>query len=278
MFDLDSDGTEEKIEVYPDPDESYYLNLTINGKTIEAGMDPDSEFPVKEILICDIDESDKFHEIAICGGMFGNGISSSFFRYENGELYNIGKVRDCIDGNYEYPSHLIDSLGESLKINGDGTISAAKRLELFQSWTAYATYKYDSETKTLTDVTTMYYPYGDELMNDYEAVSSKIYIDHLEPSYTTKTINLYSENDKNSKIVEFEPQKFVATATDDKNWVYLVGESGVSGWLYYENNRTYDEELDIERDNDSAFVDAVTGERYRNFDNEMFKNKLVYDG
>ena len=210
--------------------------------------------------------------------------TTDFLRYDNGELYLIGSVEDTVDGTAEFNFNLVDSFGESLKINGDGTITAAKRLSLFQTWYAYSTYRINNETNTLEETQDMYYPYGEEFKDDYVTVSSKIYDENCSASYTSKAVNLYSEPDISSDTIAFDAQNFAATATDNRNWVYLTGENGVSGWLYYENNNTYGEYGEIIEFGNNAFIDAVTGERYIDGFNEegtyyadIFCGLLMYD-
>lgn len=277
-FDLNSDGENEKITYTISNDGEFdFADLSVNG------MFHQIYFPTESFLICDIDPTDKYYEIAVSSTGMSADYSTDFLRYDNGELYWIGNVNDTIDGSSESEFNLVDSFGKSLKINGDGTITAAKRLSLFQTWYADADYRLNNDTNTLEETTDMYYPYGEALKDDYNAVSSKIY-ESWSASYTSQAIGLYSQADTSSEIISFEPQKFVATATDDKNWVYLAGETGVGGWLYYENNNTYDEFGAIYEFGNNAYIDASTGERFIDGFNEegtyytnIFCDLLMYD-
>ena len=278
-FDLNSDGEKEKITYTLANDGEFdYAELYVNDAFHQM------YFPVESFLICDIDPTDNYFEIGVSSIGMSSDYSTDFLRYDNGGLYWIGNVEDTVDGASETEFTLVDSFGESLKINGDGTITAAKRLSLFQTWYAYSTYKLNNETNTLDEIQDMYYPYGKDLMDDYNAVSSKIYNENLPASYTSQAINLYSSPDTSSDTVAFDAQKFVATATDNMNWVYLVGENGTSGWLYYENNNVYDEFGGISEFGNNAFIDAVTGERFIDGFNEegtyyasIFCELLMYD-
>ncbi|MBP3310079.1 MAG: hypothetical protein J6L05_04625 [Ruminococcus sp.] len=279
-FDLNSDGEKEKITYTADCEDYYNLaTLTVNDAQYEMWGS------IESLLICDIDPEDKYFEIGISTLGASQDYATDFLRYDNGELYSIGSVEDTVDGYAEYAAYISDVSGESLKINGDGTVTASKRLHLFQTWFAYTTYRLNPETGMLEEIKGIYYPYGEELKDDYNAVSSKIYIQNRTPSFTSKTVNLYSEMDRSSEPVVFEAQNFAATATDEKNWVYLVGESGAKGWLYYEDNCIYNENGEViyfdEDGNqiryDNAFIDAVTGERYGSYSEDVFCSRIYYD-
>ena len=280
-FDLNSDGENEIITYTLSNDGDFdYADLSVNGMLHQM------YFPAESYLICDIDPTDKYYEIAFSSTGMSDDYSTDFLRYDNGELYWLGNVGDTVDGSAESDFNLVDSFGKSLKINGDGTITAAKRLSLFQTWYADATYKLNNDANTIEEIQGMYYPYGEALKDDYSAVSSKIYDsnENWPASHTSQTVNLYSQPDTSSDTVVFEAQNFAATATDDKNWIYLVGESGVSGWLYYENNNTYDEYGQIMEFGNNAFIDAATGERFIDGFNEegtyytdIFCGLLMYD-
>ena len=110
------------------------------------------------------------------------------------------------------------------------------------------------------------------LKDNINTLYEKIYSERP-ASYTTKAINLYSEPNKNSKTVAFAAQEYIASATDDKNWVYLIGKDGSKGWLYCDDRSIYDENGDmVEYVDGNGFIDAVTGESL----GDIFKEIFVY--
>lgn len=259
-IDLDMDGTDEIIEYVVGPEDSegeYYLSVN----DIQYNLYDIWGYyaPIDLIYICDIDTSDNYYEIAVSTHGPSTDYSTAFFRYDSYGLTYMGNVGDTIAGDQEYVFSIVDQHGESLTVNGDGTVTAAKRLDVFQTWFAYTTYKYDNDSGCFIEIADqLYYPYGEERMNDYDSVSAQIN-ESWGVSSSTETVNLYSEMSIDSEAVAFEPQKFVATATDNISWVYIVGESGVSGWLYCDSYFNY--------------IDAATGES-----NELpFENLQMYD-
>lgn len=276
-IDLNSDGVMERILYTIKEGEDFdSAELTVEDKFHLIDM------PIESFLICDIDTSDNFLEIGVSSTGWSSDYATDFLRYDNGELYYLGCVGDSVDGAAEFNFSLVDSFGKPLTVNGDGTVTAAKRLSIFQSWYANSTYKLNNDI--LEEVQDMYYPYGEELKDDFNGVSSKIYDENWPASYTSKDINLYTKPDTSSETVAFAAQKFAATATDNKNWVYLTGEDGTSGWLYYENNNTYDDFGNIAEFGNNAYIDAVTGERFIDGFNEegtyyaeIFCGLLMYD-
>ena len=231
MFDLNSDGEKEKITYnYKKKDTGevidYVAVLNVNGSEHEIGEQLDN------FIICDIDPTDKYFEIGLSTRGGSEDYATEFLRYDDGKLYSIGWTPDSVDGNGEYVFELSPAYGSCLKINGDGTVMAAKRLDIFQTWFAYTTYKFNEKTGQLEEVVPdVYYPYGKERMNDYTGLSSELYVQEDRSTHTTVTFTLYSEMDETSETVTLEPQSIVVTATDNKGWIYIIGESGIGGWL-----------------------------------------------
>ncbi|MBQ8569015.1 MAG: hypothetical protein IJ446_07345 [Oscillospiraceae bacterium] len=261
-FDLDMDGTDEIIEYVISPDDTegeYYLSVN----DIQFNLYDIWPYyaPIDRICICDMDTSDNYHEIAVSTSGPSVDYSTAFFRYDSNGLTYMGEVGDTIAGDMEYEMSIVDQNGESLTVNGDGTVTAAKRLDIFQTWFAYTTYEYSNEAGCFIELADfLYYPYGEDRMNDYESVSTQI-SESWEISSSREPINIYSEMSFECEPVVFEPQKFVATATDNITWVYIVGESGASGWIYCDDSTYFN------------YIDSVTGESL-----EMpFDNLQMYD-
>lgn len=256
-FDLNSDGKKEKITYTIVAEDEWIDNatLTVNDQTYEM------PFAVDKYLICDIDPTDKYFEIGVSSYGPSADYMTDFLHYYNGKLVSVGAVAD-----------IPDNMSKWFRINGDGTVNAEKQLHIFQSWAACATYKLDTVKGKLIEIKDMYYPYGTELKDDFDTLYEKIYSERP-ASYTTKAINLYSEPNKNSKTVAFAAQEYIASATDDINWVYLIGKDGSKGWLYCDDRSIYDGNGDmVEYVDGNGFIDAVTGESL----GDIFKEIFVY--
>ena len=269
-FDLDGDGVQEQITykylVDSDGEISDFMKiLNVNGVEYQNGYGYD------KYLICDLDPTDNYVEIAMSTSRNTNDSYTEFLRYTDGELKYLGKVSDSVSAEDEdattFELSKLYGAGESLVINDDGTIKASKRLSIFQTWFAYTSYKLNPETCRIEEIVPdIYYPYGEELKDDYATVSKMLHSGNYKQTSTSKTLSLYSEMSQDSSLVTLEPQNIVATATDNENRVYIVGESGVSGWVYCDSNLT--------------FINPDTGEScsiYAEWDDGYFNNTLSYD-
>ena len=259
--DLDGDGTPDKISFTPSKDDDDYIcsKLNVNGTESESLFQTPDCF-----WICDIDTTDNLLEIGVSSVGMSDDYETEFYRLENGTLKSIGSIGSMIEGAFESPFALAPERGVSPVFNGDGSITANYRLDIFQTWFAKTTYRYDPASDAIKECGDMYYPYGKDKADDYKKAFDAVYAGadgELNIPTTKAEIGLYSDTDKSSSAVKLAPQQFMATATDNKNWVYIVGEDGTKGWLYIEEWDTA--------------TDASTGESFKFYD--VMENLFLYD-
>ena len=119
-----------------------------------------------------------------------NDSYTEFLRYADGELKYLGKVSDSVSAEDEdattFELSKLYGAGESLVINDDGTIKASKRLSIFQTWFAYTSYKLNPETCRIEEIVPdVYYPYGEELKDDYATVSKMLHSGNYKQTSTS---------------------------------------------------------------------------------------------
>lgn len=261
-FDLDGDGSMDTVTYRVESEDVDMSVVTVNGIDYES-----LSFPTDSFWICDIDTSDNALEVAVSSYGPSDDYSTEFYRLESGTLNSIGEIYDMIDGSLEgnYPS-LSPMFKSSAKFNGDGTITAAVRLDIFQTWFAYTTYTYNKVTGVIEEHSDMYYPYGEENSRTYKDAFNAQYggldMTDINLPTTNAEINLFLEMKASSETVVFEPQKFMATATDNEHWVYIVGEDGTAGWLHI-------------TDGYSTALDAENGEEFDYM--SVMENLYLYD-
>lgn len=287
-MDLDGDGVEEEISVAEDfyklEGKLRVLKVTIDGKTYNLDRSHEKFMNVPTgIFTCDIDSSDNYIEIACAGSCATNDFSTSFYRYENGELHRIFDISyDTPDGSGE-SEMFFDKMnrlvtGKPIITDGSGVITAARRLDA-QTWLAYSHYVYDSESGEISLICEPVYPYYYENIDSFAAAedfSSEYYnieYRNIESSVLTEKIKLYKEPDLNSETVILTPQRVYITAEYPypvENpaaygnglgvWIYLVSEDGTTGWIQSYNNRLY-----IDEENDNAYL------------YDIFRGLVLYD-
>lgn len=257
-MDLDGDGVEEEISVAEDfyklEGKLRVLKVTIDGKTYNLDRSHEKFMNVPTgIFTCDIDSSDNYIEIACSGSCATNDFSTSFYRYENGELRRIFDISyDTPDGSGE-SEMFFDKMnrsvtGKPIITDGSGVITAARRLDA-QTWLAYSHYAYDSESGEISLVCEPVYPYYYENIDNFEMakeITSEWYIPDVVPERplpkTVNEVTLYKELDLNSETVTLEPQDCYITAEYycfDGTWIYLAAKDGTSGWCNL-NEDNYD--------------------------------------
>ncbi len=157
--------------------------------------------------ILDIDTSDSYREIAILDEGPSNDPRTYIFRYTGEELKYCGYVTD-------FPDH------STFCTNGDGSITASKRLSILQTWWADATWKLSDEDILVEQSRDMYYT--------YQPVPEEATTNHA-----TRELKLYKRPDKTSASITVKKGEIIQlTATDNKNWIEIISESGTIGWFY----------------------------------------------
>ena len=251
--DLNGDGTDEEILFSLGDDAAASSYLYVNGTEYEC-----RSYSLNCFWLCDIDSADGFIELAVSEYGASNDFETYFYRFDGDVLYDIGAVANLIDDTVERGYGV--ELGIPTIFYGDGTISTARRLDIFQTWSAETIYTYSDEAGCICEYSSMYYPYyegNSESFLDVYAMFSSLSGDSEPPPFpeVTETLYLYEQSDVLSAPVEFAPQRFAATATDNSCWVYLVGENGAKGWLYLPNGDEY--ARNAETGEDYLYVDKM---------------------
>lgn len=207
--DLDGDKTIE--EVYVDQNFSTFETwFTINGieysKKLEELVNYTNSF-VENYYIVDLDSTDNYKEIALCGSGLSSDPEFHFIRFSDGTISYLGSIYGF---NYD------------LDVRGDGTIVCGGRLDVLQTWGAPFTWEFKDGQISLAEQE-WYYPY----VNTYYYGKTK----------QNKTLTLYEKPDLESEAVTVEPTADTVNfgVTDNKEWVQFFRGDGVGGWIYLED-------------------------------------------
>lgn len=125
----------------------------------------------------------------------------TFYSYEQGELKQIGAVKDWID---------------HISVTTDGLIMGGTSCRVFDTALIEACWQLDDS--------------GMVLMIPQEYYRMYHYIDDYDVTLT-EPITVYEDRNEQSAATIMQPQKIEIPYTDAVQWVYLVGEDGTAGWL-----------------------------------------------
>ncbi len=157
--------------------------------------------------IIDLDASDPYREIAILDEGSSEDPVTHFFRYDKEGLIYCGNVTD-LPTNIRFFN------------SGRGTVTARKRLNILQTWFAYAYWERNANGFLEEQVADRYYP------EQYETEGSRT-------NYARMELLLFRLPDKKSGVVSIKKgERLRLTATDNKNWIEITCESGTVGWFY----------------------------------------------
>jgi len=205
-MDVDGDGKKDTITF-----ESNYtvplngienFQLTINGNQfVDEGMRIE-----REVMALSLDGKELFL-IIYEDGPSGDPLSR-FYQYREGTIEEIGyifyDIRRC-------------------KIK-DNEIFGLFRCDLIQTQLAYGSWKLNSDGKIEQVVADEY----------------NLYNEQNTPTLI-KDLPVHKEKNLSSETSIITPQKVVFTKTDTKNWTYVEGADGTSGWMYSNENREIEE-------------------------------------
>ena len=205
-MDVDGDGKKDTITFESD----YYsplgreenFKLTINENQFACkGMNIQ-----EELMALSLDGKELFL-ITYEDGPSGDPLSM-FYRYHEGTFEKMGYIVDDI---------------RNCKIK-DNEIIGLFRCDLIQTQLAYGSWKLNSEGKL-------------------EQVVADEYNLYNEQNTTTliKNLPVHKEKNLSSETSTITPQKIVFTKSDAKNWTYVEGADGTSGWMYSNENREIEE-------------------------------------
>lgn len=227
VVDLDGDGQEEEI-FYParkSVRESTPVELAvmIDGKEFRLAVD---ENIVREsIALADIDREDGKYELAVRATGPSDDYVTAFFRYDNGEIKEIGRTGCIIDRS--------STNSRRAYLSGNGTIYGDRVLGILEIRQVSARWLLEDETDTLALYEKAEYNYfSDDWMEPFIGWRRE------HPYELTGEILVYDQMDRTSKsrIVTGEDTRIVQfLATDGKNWVktefFTDGEFQL-GWIY----------------------------------------------
>ena len=210
--DLDGDGKQEEIclkSSVEGRDVWLFGSFEINGEEFadaiyELGFTGTT--PADTYAITDIDESDGKLEVAIQDLGPSSDLTTSFFRYENGELSYLGTVSGMIDEE--------EAGSQKVSFDGAGKVGAVMRLSTLQTWFAPVEYTIDDSGKL-------------------QLVEQELYTSSSTNEITTLVeINVYASADTASAATALPAgTKLTVKGTDNSEWVLAEREDGSECWI-----------------------------------------------
>ena len=225
--DLDGDGQEEEI-YYPAEksaveNTSTEITLMISGEKFRLTVD---ENIIRESIgLVDIDSEDGKYELAIRATGPSDDYVTAFYRYENGEIKEIGRTGCVIDRD--------STNAWKAYLRGDGCVYGERTLGILEIRQLDARWELDSQTDTLQLCEEKNYNYFSD-----NWVEPFIGWRWEHPYELTGGILVYDQMDRNSEHMTIKGEKariIQFLSTDGKNWVeaeiFMNGEFK-RGWLY----------------------------------------------
>lgn len=225
--DLDGDGQEE--EIYYPAEKSAVENTSMEIALIISGekflLTVDENIIRESIGLVDINSEDGKYELAIRATGPSDDYVTAFYRFENGEIKEIGRtgcVIDC-DSTNAWKAYL----------NGDGSIYGERTLGILEIRQLDARWELDPKTDTLQlDEKKNYNYFSDNWLEPFTGWRWE------HPYELTGGILIYDQMDRTSehKIITGKKARIIQfLSTDGKNWVeteiFMDGEFK-RGWLY----------------------------------------------
>lgn len=220
--DLDGDKKEDKIyyeiqTVSVNGSKADMPELKINDREYELGFLWDKQGanisrPSNDnYYIIDIDTKDDYRELAIMDEDINGDPGCHFFRYIGNELIYCGYVPGI-------PNHTLYNYGS-------GEIKAMKRLNILQNRYSFADWKLNTRGVLEEAEKEIYYGL---YIKPYESIRYK----------TERELILFKTNDMSSDTITInEGEEIRLSSTDNKHWIEIMTDSGISGWLYLEGNK-----------------------------------------
>lgn len=225
--DLDGDGQEEEI-YYPAEksaveNTSMEIALIINGEKFLLTVD---ENIIRESIgLVDINSEDGKYELAIRATGPSDDYVTAFYRYENGEIKEIGRTGCVIDRD--------STNAWKAYLRGDGSIYGERTLGILEIRQLDARWELDPKTDTLQLYEKKNYNYSSDNWlepflgwrweHPYKLTGGILIYDQMDRTSEHMTIT-----GKKARIIQF-------LSTDGKNWVeaeiFMNGEFK-RGWLY----------------------------------------------
>lgn len=216
--DLDGDGEKEIISFSISPAGETSMaavnSFDIDGEeykdTADLSILGAMESPWMEgFYIVDIDKDDNMLEIGILDQGPSDDPVTYFFRYNKTKVYSVGEVPD-------FPKSATCSFA------GDGSITARLRLEVLQTWWAPATWRLNERDYLQIE--------NEDTLVPYDDLNKSVLLTDL-PLYTTKDQGSQTTVAASGSHVTF-------LETDNRHWLKLETEDGISGWVYLNDYST----------------------------------------
>lgn len=219
-FDLNSDGQQDEIVMiardFTSPDaiadtyEEY--ELVVNGMNYR-GYSSDFE---PRFNIVDLDQSDRYREIAVSEYGESEDPATTFLKYDGAAFDVIGTIPGFYGRRYE--KGLPDGLG-SVGIDGSGTINTMKFSSFLMTWSYEAKYRFENGTM-LTEIEKELYPLNAKvtMLNDLT----------LKKSRTDTSNGMTLKKGEEVTLIE----------CDNKKWVSVMNSDGEIGWFSVDEKNT----------------------------------------
>lgn len=224
-WDLDGDGKEELIQFDAHGYDEYTLH--VNDKSITAQGDNLLGY----CSVIDLDTSDSQCEIMVRSMGPSNDDSFQLFRWKDGNIELIGEAAGLLD-----------------QVRGNGYCSVWIRAHILQTWYLQDLYKLNDEG-IFTDVEQDYFPLAAEI----ELSDGKVFFREIPPDfsrnreegiymydYTIQTMLrdlpvVAAPGESQPVGVLKKGELAVLLGSDNRQWVKIQGESGVTGWFEVRN-------------------------------------------
>ena len=195
LIDLNYDGKKDKIVLVCEEYGQEFI-LKINDSSVRGEGDGlEGVF-----YIYDIDNSDKFKEIAITEVGPSDDYATAFYAYDGKNIIFVGKIAGS-----DY----------SIKVDGSGTLITEERGRVLHTWFYDAYYKLD----------------GNHVLYN---VPQELYTMNTKVTLMKEITLQKSRTDKSVSAVLKVGEKAVITVTDNVKWCKLETASGKSGWFSVE--------------------------------------------
>lgn len=164
----------------------------------------------KHYFLADLNTGDRKLEIGLLDYGPSYDLTTTYLRYENGQLTCLGTV----PGFPDQDSSILD---------GKGNVTTPGRLSLLQNW--QAPFVYQLKGSVLEKAPQAWY-------TPIEQPEQQVVL--------KKPLKLYDQPDQNSKVISAQPNQAVTAfpATDNRHWVQVQLADGTEGWFYMEDSAT----------------------------------------
>ncbi|MBQ6876681.1 MAG: hypothetical protein IJN46_10685 [Lachnospiraceae bacterium] len=251
VADLDGDGTAERITVKVDLEASYYDRMSMQIEDIYFDSEEFNRITgymegaeTKEFYLVDLDVSDQWLEIAFFEYGPSNDPVTTFLRYGDGNVINIGNVpTGPPDEQY------VENKG--INIPGDGTMTGRARYDIVQTSFVTKTWRVENltgHTAAIEEIVPEYYQFRLRIEGEYQMCLRQDTVFYKEMNgFADEIITL--PKDTVVDISRFYP---------DSGWLQLIYDQGAkSMWLKLDENEML-QPLNVHRWNLSQYIAGLS--------------------